>query len=440
MKSKDRFNLAQWVMETAKKCGASEAAVSLNNRREIEIEYRDKQLDKVKESVENSLNLDIYADQKYSSHTTCDLRKETLKSFIDEAVRSTRYLSKDEFRTLPDPALYPKNLERDLKIRDSVYESVDSKKRVALTAEIESAAMKQSDKIISTTSSYVDMINHQIRMHSNGFQGEVAATLFGMGAEVTVDDGQGGRPEDYFYARTRYFSDLPSAGQIGEWAAQRALRKIGQDKIESGKYTMLVENRAGSRLIGMMRGPITARALQQKQSYLEGMLDKPVASEKLTVIDDPGLERGLGSRLFDGEGIASNYRVIIDKGVLKTYLIDNYYGRKLGMAPNSGSVSNLVFEYGDKSQEELIRDIEKGILITGFIGGNSNSTTGDFSFGIMGMLIENGAVVKPVNEMNISGNAKEFWKQLTAVGNDPYPYSSQKLPSLVFEDVNFSGL
>jgi len=440
MNSKDRLNLAQWVMKMAKKYGADESAVSLTNRREVEIEYRNKQLDKVQESVQNSLNLSIYVDQKYSGHSTNDLRKESLESFIDEAVRSTRYLSKDEFRVLPDPSLYPKKTDRDLKILDRSYDQVDSQKRVKLAADIEAAAMATSDKIISTTSGYSDTIASSVKVHSNGFQGETTATQFWMGAEVTVDDGQGGRPEDWFYAGTRYIQDLPSPDEIGAWAAKRALRKIGQDKIESGKYTMLVENRSGSRLLGMMRFPMTARALQQKQSFLDGKLGQKIGSEKLTVIDEPFLEKGLASRYYDGEGIASNRRVLIDKGVFKTYLIDNYYGRKLGMTPNSGSTSNILLEYGDKSQDELIKDVDKGILIIGFIGGNSNSTTGDFSFGIMGLLVEKGQIVKPVNEMNISGNAMELWNKLVAVGNDPYPYSSQRLPTLMFEDINFSGI
>lgn len=440
MKIKERISLAQWVMKTAVKYGADESAVTLSNRREVEIEYRDKQLDKVKESVQNSLDLNIYVDQKYSGHTTSDLRKESLEHFIDEAVRSSRYLSPDPYRSLPDPSLYPESLDRNLKILDSDYEQINSKERVRLAAEIEAAAMAQSEQIISTTASYSDITASSIKVHSNGFQGQNSATQFWMGAEVTVDDGKGGRPEDWFYAGTRYFKDLPSCDKIGKWAAQRALRKVGQSKIESGKYMMLVENRSCSRLLGMLQFPMTARALQQKRSFLEGKLEQPIASEILTVKDDPFFEKGLGSRYYDGEGIAMKPRTLIENGVLKTYLVDNYYGRKLGMTPNSGSTSNILLEHGDQSREDLIKTIDKGIFITGFIGGNSNSTTGDFSFGIMGMLIEKGELVRPVNEMNVSGNALTFWNQLTAAGNDPYPYSSWRLPTLMFEDVNFSGI
>ncbi len=180
--------------------------------------------------------------------------------------------------------------------------------------------------------------------------------------------------------------------------------------------------------------------MQQKRSWLEGKIGQKIASDKLTVIDNPFIEKGLGSRNYDGEGLAVQKRVIIDKGVLKEYFVDSYYGKKLGMEPNSGSSTNLQFDYGSRSLDEMTKDIKRGILITGFIGGNSNGTTGDFSFGIVGQLIENGLPVQAINEMNISENSKEFWKKLIETGNDPYPYSSWRRPSMLFEDIQLSGI
>ena len=440
MDNKERLALAEWVIKEALKNGADQATSSISNSRSVEISHRDKKLEKLQESTQNSLNLNIYANQRYSGHSTSDLRKESLEKFIEEAVAATKYLTEDEFRKLPDPKYYPTKFDINLKLVDSDYDKVESSKRVKIAAEIEDAAKSQSEKIISVAAGYSDGSYESTLVHSNGFSGEGNGTYFSAGAEVSVKDEEGGRPEDWYYATTRYFNELPACEILGKLAAQRALQKIGQKKIESGKYTMLVENRAASRLLSVFQGPMSARAIQQKASWLDGMLEKKIASEKLTVIDDPFVEEGFGSRIFDGEGIAAKKRIMIDKGVLKFYYVDNYYGRKIGMEPTSGSPSNVLFEYGSKSLDEMRKDIKKGILVNGFIGGNSNSTTGDFSFGIVGLLIENGEIVKPVNEMNISGNAKEFWNQLIAMGNDPYPYSSVKVPSILFEDVNFSGI
>jgi len=237
-----------------------------------------------------------------------------------------------------------------------------------------------------------------------------------------------------------FYEELPTAEILARGAVDRALGKIGQSKMESGLYDMIVENRSAGRLLYSLYGPLQASSIQQKNSFLEGKLDQKIASEILTIIDDPFVISGLGSRFYDGEGLVTKRRVLIDKGVLKSYLVDNYYGKKLGWEPNSGSTTNIIFEYGDKSPDEMVKGVKKGIFVNGFIGGNSNSTTGDFSFGIVGKYIEDGQFVKPVNEMNISGNLIVFLNQLVEVGNDPYVYSSLRSPSFRFKDVQFSGI
>lgn len=440
MSTNNKMEIAEWAMKETISAGANEVSATVSNRRTVEIEFRESKLEKLSESTQNSLTLDIYYDYRYSNHTTNDLRKDSLKKFIAEAVAATKYLSKDEYRSLPEAKYYPVKADSDLKILDSSYQKVETAERVQLTREIENAAMEVSDQIISTTAGYGDIFSETAKVHSNGFAGENQGTVFYAGAEVTVKDGESGRPEDWYYGSTRYRRDLPMPDYLGKEAAKRALRKVGQKKISSGPYTMIVENRSGSRLLGMLQQPMSARALQQKSSFLEGKLGEQIASEKFTMIDDPFLEKGLGSRNFDEEGLAAEKRVMIEKGILRQYYVDDYYGKKLAIPPTSGSGSNVLFEYGTRSVEEMIRDINKGIFITGFIGGNSNSTTGDFSFGVVGLLVENGEVVQPINEMNISGNAQEFWKKLVEMGNDPYPYSSRRIPAMMFEGIQFSGL
>jgi PmbA protein len=279
-----------------------------------------------------------------------------------------------------------------------------------------------------------------VKVHSNGFEGEQEDSSFVIFAMVTVKDEQGTRPEDYAFAVTRHRKELPEVAAIGQEAARRALSKIGQHKINSGKFDLLVENRVGSQLLGSLIGPMRGEALQQRSSFLEGMSGQKIASHLFTMIDDPLILGGLGSCRFDGEGMAAKRRIMVEKGVLKSYYIDNYYGRKLKMDPTTGGPTNLVFEYGPHSRDEILKGIKQGILGNGFIGGNSNSTTGDFSFGIAGQYIENGALVKPVNEMNISGNLKDFLKHLAAVGNDPFPYGAWRVSTLHFEGVQFSGV
>jgi len=439
MDRKKRTELAKWVSTETIKNGAENSSVFISNRRKIEIEYRDGQIEKLKESTQNSLGLDLYVEEKYSSHSTNNLEKENLRKFVKETVAMTKYLSKDKFRSLPDKKLYEGRSEIDLKLNDPEYSKIETKDRVEIAKKIESAAKKRSDKLISATSGYSDTFSESVMVNSNGFIGEKESTSYSCGAEATVKDGDKGRPEDYYYSRSRYFNELPSPKFLGEKAVDYAVRKIGQSKIRSGQFDMVIENRSVSRILYALYGPMSAGAIQQKRSFLDGKLGKKVGSEKLTLIDDPFIPKGLGSRLFDNEGITSKKRTIIEKGILKQYYIDSYYGKKLGLTPNSGSSSNLVFELGSRGLDQIVKKIDKGILVTNFIGGNSNPTTGDFSYGIMGLLIEKGSIVKPVNEMNITGNITELWEKLVEVGNDPYPYSSWRTPSVHFSDIHFSG-
>lgn len=440
MNKKQKLEIAQWAVKQAQKNGADDVAVNISKSRRIEIQVRDKKIDKLKESTQNSLDLSLYVNKKYSSHGTNKLDKVELKKFIEETVAMTKYLSQDPHRALPDPELYKGMEKKDLEINDKSYQSLDSKRRVQIAREIEAAAMKESDRIISVTAGYYDNHSEMVKVHSNGFLGERESTSFSAGAEATLRGKDKTRTEDWYYASTRFFNDLPSPGELGKGAVTRAAQKIGQTKIKTGTYDMIVENRSMGRMLYYFYVPMRARYIQQKRSYMEGKLNKKVASEKLTVIDDPFLPKGIGSRHFDYEGIAAKKRVIIDKGILKQYFIDNYYGKKLGMKPNSGSFSNIIFQYGNLNLEGLIKKVKKGILVTNFIGGNSNSTTGDFSFGIFGLYIEDGKIIKPVNEMNITGNLDSLMKNLHMVGNDPNPYSSLRSPSIYFKDVSFSGI
>ncbi|MBD3289713.1 TldD/PmbA family protein, partial [candidate division KSB1 bacterium] len=298
MKKNDKLELAQWAVDYAIKHGADQSAASISRRRNVEIQHRDGKLEKIQESTSNSLDLNIYANHRYSGHSTCDLKKTSLEKFIKEAVAMTKYLSEDEYRKLPDPELYEGQKDIDLEITDPSYQELTSEKRVEIAKQIEEMAHSVSDKIISATAGCGDSFSESVKVHSNGFVGERIGTSFYAGAEATVEGEEGKRPEDWYYASCRYFNQLPAADFLGKQAAERALKKIGQDKIKSDKMIMLVENRTARRLLYAMRRPLSGRALQQKSSFLEGKLNEKIASEKLTLIDDPFIKKGLGSRLY----------------------------------------------------------------------------------------------------------------------------------------------
>ena len=232
MNNKERLELAKWVVTRAKKYGADDVAVNIYGSRDIDVEYRDKMLDKLKEATSNSLSISVYAQNRFSSNSTNDIKKESLEKFIEDSVAMTKYLAPDEFRRLPDPKYYEGMKDIDLQILDGAYESVTTEKRVARAKEIEGAAMVLSDKIISCTAGCGDSFGESVKVHSNGFEGSKSSTSFYSGAEVTVKDGDKGRPADYYYGSVRFYKDIPDSQTIAREVVGRALKKIGQKKNE----------------------------------------------------------------------------------------------------------------------------------------------------------------------------------------------------------------
>ncbi|NND35737.1 MAG: TldD/PmbA family protein, partial [Gammaproteobacteria bacterium] len=185
--------------------------------------------------------------------------------------------------------------------------------------------------------------------------------------------------------------------------------------------------------------PANARSVHQGQSFWSDLMDKQAFSKALTIVDDPLIARGLGSRHYDGEGISARRLPIVENGVVRNLYVDTYYGRKAGMQPTTGSASNRVIGLGKHSRDGLLGQVGEGVYVTSWLGGNADRTTGDFSLGLRGHMIENGQIGRPVGEMNVTGNLRDLFNRLELVGNDVYPYSTTLSPSLVFADVDFSG-
>ena len=438
MTKEEKYTLAKWAINFALENGAQQAGVSIANSKNSSIEIREEKIDKLEQAIQNNLTIRLYVDNKFSAHSTNRLKKEELSRFIKEAIEGTKYLSEDEFRSLPEPDLYYKGGGENLNVLDYTFDDVNPEKKIELAFAVEKEVLGKDERIISVSTAYYDGLNERVMVTSNGFEADTSNSYFGLNASVSVRSNDA-RPSGSWNESAIFFDKLKKEG-IGNIALSKALKKIGQKKIESGKMSMIVENRQVGRLFGPLISALNGAAIQQKSSFLIDKLNEKVVSEKLTLTDNPFIPGGRGSRHFDNEGLATQKRVIFDKGVLTTYYIDTYYGKKLKMEPTSGGTTNLEFETGNKNLEELISSVKKGILVSGFNGGNSNGTTGDFSFGIEGFLIENGEIVQPVSEMNITGNMLELWSNIGEIGNDINYNSSWLTPSILFENIDFSGI
>lgn len=427
------------VVLLALDAGADGAWASAGRTRKVEFQARDGQLEKVQEDTSASIAIELYVDGRYSTHRTTSLRPERLQSFVDEAVAMTRALAPDPDRALPDPALFAGRSDADLQVADETVGTITREQRTAWLDEIDSTA-RAHDKIISATGYVSDSHSRGASSSSNGFSGSWEGTSVWVGAEVTVRDEGDRRPEGGHWLGVRHVDDLPPLQEVGATALSKAVARLGSDPGPTERTTLVVDRQAGGRLLSYLLRAAHVRMVHQGRSFFDGKIGEKLFSEALSITDEPLLPRGLASRHFDGEGIAARPIPVIEAGVVSNLYADTYYGRKTGTTPTTGGPSNLVLAPSvDKDLAGLMEDIGEGIYLTSWLGGNSDSTTGDFSFGLRGHHVHKGQIGKPIGEMNVTGNLVDLFSSLVAVGNDPWPYRSYRTPTLVFEGVQFSG-
>ena len=439
--NREMHDLAAWAIETAKSAGANDSRVGVSKERFIEISYRERKPENIREASTKSLFIEVFVAGRYSRQTTSDLRKESLRTFVAKAVATTKLLAEDPYRTLPNPKYYAEQAKLDLHILDRTRDQFTPEDRHNVVKAIEDACLQEGgDKTVSVTAIGHDSHGEAVVLTSNGFEGRRESTVFGAGASLIAKDEGDRRPGGSYYVSAVARKALPQPEEIGATAARRAMELLGAKKIRTETLPILVENRIVPQLLWGLLRAMSSGSVQQKQSFLADKKGKQIAAERFTLIDDPHRIGGLGSRLYDDDGFPTKKRTMIESGVLNEFYTDWYYSRKLGCEPTTGESTNLIIPPGKRSVGEIMKDIGRGIFITGFLGGNSNSTTGDSSVGIIGQLFEKGEPVQAVAEMNIAYNHLEFWRRLAEVANDPWVYSSRLTPSLLFTDVVVSGV
>ncbi len=436
--SADLQNRAAQAVAMAQDAGADQAFATTTQSRNVEFQYRDGSLEKVKDTTSRGLSIEVYADGRYSNHQTTDLNPDRLEGFIAEAVAITRALEPDEFREITPEELFAGRPTDNLDLVDSSVAALTREQRLEWCKSLDRVATDH-EKVISSTSGIYDGTSASASVSSNGFSGKRESTYCWYGSSITLKDQGDKRASDGFYAGNAHVSALPAAAEVARVGLDRALARLGSEKGPTVKTTMVVDARAAGSLVGRLLHAATARSVQQGQSFWTDLVGKKAFSEKLNIADDPLIRRGFNSRHFDGEGISAKYLPIVEDGVVRNLYVDTYYGRKTGMKPTTGSSSNRVIGLGDLSLAQLLGEVGDGVYVTSWLGGNADSTTGDFSLGLRGHMIENGKIGRPVGEMNVTGNLKDLFSRLELVGNDVYPYSSTLSPSLVFGGVDFSG-
>lgn len=436
------LDLARSTAARARALGADEVAVSVSRATEVSMARRAGKLERAEQATSLGVSLSLLVDDRYSAHTTSDLRPAALDAFLERAVAATRVLEPEPERRQPPGELCGRGVdEATLDHRDAGWEqlTVDARRDAAQRLEDAVDALPERAKILSATVSIGDSIHDSARVMSNGFEAEHTSTGFGASVEITLEEPGGRRPEGASWYGVNHLADLPGVELLAREAYARAAERLDSKPTTSGRYPMLLQAHIAGRILGTLSGPLAGSELHQGRSCLAGKIGQTIASSKLTILDDPTIPRGAASRPYDGDGLRARPMPVLEAGVLRNYYISTYYGRKLGMPVTTGSRSNWVLPVGTRSPAELLRELDRAIVVTGFLGGNSNGNTGDFSFGVQGLLVERGEVTQHLSEMNVSGNVLEIFHQYAESADDVWIYGGTRTPSLLFDGVQFSG-
>ena len=426
---------ATYCLDVAKKIGASDASVTIGHSVSETVNFRNKNLDESNRSDGLAFSIDTYIGKKKSSISSSNLLDENLNILIEKCYETTKITPEDEFNSLPDKNLLAESL-KDLNIYDKTH--IENDKKIHYLKELENTA-SENKKIINTESSFTEKKSNFILANSDGFCSGYKTSSFTTSCVAVAKD-EKSMERDYEYSSKRYFDDIKDPHSLGELASNHTIRKLSPRKIGSEKLSVVFDKRIAKGILSAFARAISSSAIARGTSFLKDQLNEQIFSDSINIIDKPDIIKGLGSKNFDSEGVKSEALILVNKGVLKNYLIDSYNGRKLNLQSNgrSGGTTNLYFENGKQTYNELLKTNSKCIYITETIGHGSNLVTGDYSVGATGFLVEDGEFKYPINEITIAGNFKDMFKNIFLANDLDFEYSTNS-PTMMIEGMTVAG-
>jgi PmbA protein len=441
------------ALEYLRSRGVEHAEASVGQGEQLETGVRQGEVELVKEAKSRGLGVRIVHGERVATSSTTDLGREAVERFLDRVIEMAELAEPDPLALPPDPkellvgakAKFP-----SLDLWDSKTARIAADRGLRLALAGEKAAFASDRRITSSEGAgFSRSASHSVLATSGGFVGRSAGTYVSLVVQVVADDEGGKKRNGYHWTGGRYFDELLSPAEVGREAAHRAVRSLGSIKLETGVYPVVFEREAARAIVGLVASCVVGDAVYRDQSYLGSRLGTTVASSKVTIVDDPLLVRGPGSRRYDGEGRAVRRNVVIENGELRRFLLDTYSARKLkldptGSAGGGGGVphattSNFYMKPGRQRPESLLRGIDRGLFVTSMMGFGFDPVTGNFSRGASGFLIEAGELSVPVGEITISRNLDELLQGIDAVANDLEHRTSVASPSFRVDQMTVSG-
>ncbi|HEY1939937.1 MAG TPA: TldD/PmbA family protein [Candidatus Angelobacter sp.] len=446
----DLRDLAADVVSRATKAGATAAEAVVREGSEFSTVLRLGEVETLKESGSRAIGLRVFLGQRAASTYSSDFSEDGIERLIKGAVELARVTSEDVYSGIPEPGQLG-SVAGDLKLYyDDVY-SLPPEERIDYARRAERAALDADPRMKNSDGGSFDAaISHKVLANSHGFVGEFRRSYCAVSAAPIAQDENGNMQRDSWFSLARTMSKLESPESVGREAARRTLRRLGARKIASTQVPIVLDPIVAGSILDNIFDAVNGDAIYRHSSFLTNKLGEKVAASNINVIDDGTIPGGFGTEPFDGEGVPTRRTVVIENGVLKSYLLNTYTAKKLGLqttgnasrglagTPGIGA-GNFFLQKGERTPQQIIGDIKQGLYVFQFLGFGVNMVTGDFSRGVSGVWIENGELTYPVEEVTVAGNLKDMLNNISEIGNDLEFRGSIASPTLRIDGMMVAG-
>jgi PmbA protein len=446
----DLRTLAQDIVARATKGGATAAECVVREGDEFSTLVRLGQVETLKESGSRSIGVRVFSGQRAASTYSSDFSRAGLDRMVKSALELSKITSEDPFGGIPDASLLGQ-LQGDLDLYHEDVYSLPGPDRIDYARRCEKAALDTDPRIKNSEGGSFDAATgHRVLANSHGFVGEYRRSYCSISAVPIAQTEDGAMQRDYWYSVARTLSKLDTPEKVGRIAAERTLRRLGARKAKTAQVPIIFDPMVSTSILEHIFEGINGDSVYRGASFLAGKLGQKIAGDNVTIIDDGTIPGGFGSSPFDGEGIPTRRTVVVENGVLKSYLLNTYTAKKLGLQTTANAArglagtpgigpGNYFLQAGPRTPKELISGIKEGLYVTEFLGSGANLVTGDYSRGASGLWISGGELTYPVEEITVAGNLKEMFFNITEIASDLEFRGSVAAPTLRIDGLIVGG-
>ena len=431
-------DIAGQLLQRCRDAGASQAEVSCSEDRGLNVNVRMGEVESVESTRDRGIAVTVYFGKRKGSASTADLREESLAATVAQACAIARHTEDDDAAGLADAAL----MATGLREFDAWHPwDLDAERAVEMALAAEQAGRDADPRIANSDGAGVGTgTSLGVYANSHGFVGAERASHHSLSCALIAGQGDG-MQRDGWYTYALSPDDLQPAAAVGRAAAERTVARLDPATVATGRYRVLFSAEVARSLIGHLLGAVSGGALYRGASFLVGSAGTRLFPDWFHIHERPFLQRGLRSAAFDAEGVATRESPLVEGGVLQRYVLGSYSARRLGLetTANAGGVHNLEVSANAGGFEDLVRGIDRGLVLTSLMGQGVNTVTGDYSRGAAGFLVEGGTIVRPVDGITVAGNLRSMFQAIEAVGSDFDPRSHIRMGSLLVDGMTVAG-